>query len=223
MGSYTLDFSSIPQNFPLLLQGLWVTLELTGISVAIGLVGGFLVCLMAMSPFRPLAWLAIAFIELFRCTPALVQLIWIFYCVPIFLGVYIAPIPMAIIALSLNVTAYNAEAYRAAIQAIPHAHIDASTAIGLSPFQRTIFVVLPQAIITAAPVLVTNAIGLLQQTALVAIVAIGDLMYQGKTIATTTYRPIEIFSVVALIYFLISLPISQAVSWLERWVQRRIS
>ena len=161
------------------------------------------------------------FIEIFRCTPALVQLIWIFYCVPIFLGLYIDPIPMAILALSLNITAFNAEAYRAAIQAIPNAHLDASTAIGLSAFKRTIYVILPQAVIIATPVLVTNAIGLLQQSALVSIVGIADLMYQGKTIAPGPYGPIETFTAVALIYFIVALPASQAVSFIERRLRLR--
>ena len=221
MGGYTFDFGFLVQSVPLLLRGLGVTLELTAISVAIGTLAGFVVCLMVMSPIKPLAWLAKGFIEVFRCTPALVQLIWIFYCVPIFLGVYIDPIPMAILALTLNITAFDAEAYRAAIQAIPSAHIDASTAIGLSPWKRTIHVVLPQAIIIATPVLVTNAIGLLQQSALVSIVGIADLMYEGKTLATATYRPIETFTAVALIYFAIALPASQAVSLIERRLRLR--
>jgi polar amino acid transport system permease protein len=223
MGTYTLDFSFVFANLPLLMRGLAVTLELTLISVAVGLIAGFFVCLMAMSPFKPLAWIAISFIEIFRCTPALIQLIWIFYCVPIFLGVFIEPIPMAILALSMNVTAYNAEAYRAAIQSIPRAQLDACVALGLSPWERTIYVVLPQALFNATPVLLTNAIGLLQQSALVAIVAIGDLMYEGKTLATASYRPIEIFTVVAAIYFLVALPVSQTVALIERRFRRRAS
>lgn len=221
MGGYSFDAGFLVQSIPLLLQGLGVTLELTIVSVVIGTLAGFAVCLMAMGAVKPVAWVAIAFIELFRCTPALVQLIWIFYCLPILLGIYIDPISMGILALSLNITAYNAEAYRAAIQAIPGAHLDASTAIGLSPLERTIYVVLPQAVIIATPVLVTNAIGLLQQSALVSIVGIADLMYQGKTVATATYRPIETFTAVALLYFAIALPASQAVSLIERRLRLR--
>ena len=99
--------------------------------------------------------------------------------------------------------------------------MDASTAIGLSAFKRTIYVILPQAVIIATPVLVTNAIGLLQQSALVSIVGIADLMYEGKTIATATYRPIETFTAVALIYFIVALPASQAVSFIERRLRLR--
>ncbi|MBG21519.1 MAG: amino acid ABC transporter permease [Rhizobiales bacterium] len=222
MGSFTWDWNVVFNSFPKLMSGLGLTLQLTAISAVIGLVAGFLVCLMAMSKIAPLRWLAIAFIEIFRCTPALVQIVWIFYCVPIFFGIFWDPFTMAVLALGLNITAFNAEAYRAAIQTIPSSHYDASTALGLSAAKRTIYVVLPQAVMIAIPVLLTNTIGLLQQTSLVAIVAIADLMYQGKSLATQTYRPIEIYTLVALIYFALSLPMSQVVSYIEarlRWMQ----
>ncbi|ATN35974.1 amino acid ABC transporter permease [Rhizobium sp. ACO-34A] len=220
--NFSWDNSVIIDAIPKLLSGLSITLQLTVISALIGLFAGFAVCLMAMGRFWPTRWLAVAFIEIFRGTPALVQIIWIFYCVPIFFNIYFDPFSMAVLALSMNITAFNAEAYRAAIQTIPSSHYDACTALGLSPMQRTLYVVFPQAVMTAVPVLLTNTIGLLQQTALVAIVAIADLMYQGKSLATQTYRPIEIYTTVALIYFLLSLPLSQIVGHYEkrlRWLQ----
>jgi len=216
MGTFTWDWDVVLKSWPQLADGLVTTLELTAISATIGLFAGFIVCLMAMSRFWPLSWPAIAFIEIFRCTPSLVQMIWIFYCVPIFFNVFLDPFTMAIIALGLNITAFNAEAYRAAIQTIPSSHYDACTALGLSPLTKTLHVVLPQAFMTAIPVLLTNTIGLLQQTSLVAIVAIADLMYEGKSLATQTYRPIEIYTMVALIYFLMSLPVSQIVGFYEK-------
>lgn len=222
MGNYVFNFGFIFDNVDVLLKGLKVTLELTAISGIIGLVAGFFISLLALSKYKFIRWPTIAYIEVFRCTPALVQLIWIFYCVPIFLGIYIEPIPMAIIALSLNISAYNAEAYRAAIQAIPGTHHDASIALGLSPRVYTMHVVLPQAFITAIPVLMTNTIGLLQQSALVAIVGISDLMYQAKNLATSSYRPIEVFTVAAAIYFLISIPFSHLVSRIENALHKKM-
>ncbi|TKI07015.1 amino acid ABC transporter permease [Martelella alba] len=207
-------------GWPQLMSGLLMTLQLTLISAAIGIVAGFLLSLIAMSRFRVLRWPAVVFIELFRCTPALVQIVWIFYCVPIFIHVYWNPFAMAVLALSLNVTAFNAEAYRAAIQTIPSSHHDACVALGLSPFKKTVYVVFPQAFMMAIPVLLTNTIGLLQQTSLVAIVAIADLMYQGKSLATEFYRPIEVYTTVALIYFAVSLPLSQLVGMYEKRLHR---
>ncbi|WP_273928990.1 amino acid ABC transporter permease [Klebsiella pneumoniae] len=222
MGSYVLNFDFVFDNLGILLQGIVITLKLTAISGFIGIVVGFFVSLLAMSPYKIIRWPTIAYIEIFRCTPALVQLVWIFYCVPIFLGIYIDPIPMAILALSLNIAAYNAEAYRAAIQAIPSSHHDASIALGLTKRVYTLYVVFPQAFITAIPVLMTNMIGLLQQSALVAIVGIADLMYQAKNLATSSYRPIEVFTVAAVIYFMLSIPFSLLVTHLEKVLNRRI-
>ncbi|WP_259460838.1 ABC transporter permease subunit [Paraburkholderia sp. BL23I1N1] len=119
-------------------------------------------------------------------------------------------------ALGLNLTAFNAEAYRAGVQAVPKEHLDACVALGLRPWQRTIYVVLPQALRNAMPVLMTNGIGSLQQSALVAIVAVADLMYVGKSLATEAYRPLETYSVIALIYFALTLPISKLVHVVER-------
>jgi polar amino acid transport system permease protein len=212
---YHLNFFFVWRHFGMLLEGLRLSLEITGLTIAIGLVGGFLMALLRMSRLRVLAWPATAFIEFFRCTPMLVQIVWVFYCLPILFGLAISPFESALLALSLNLTAFNAEAYRAAIQAIPRAHLDAGVALGLSPFQRVRTIVLPQAIRLATPVLMTNGVGAFQQSALVSIVAIADLMYQGKLLATQTYRPIETLTTVAFLYFAIAFPVGQVVKWVE--------
>ena len=212
---YRLNFFFVWRHFDTLLEGLRLSLEITGLTILIGLIGGFIVALLRMSRVRLLAWPATAFIEFFRCTPMLVQIVWVFYCLPILFGLAISPFASALLALSLNLTAFNAEAYRAAIQAIPRAHLDAGVALGLSAFQRIRTIILPQAMRLAAPVLMTNGVGCFQQSALVSIVAIADLMYQGKLLATQTYRPIETLTTVALLYFAIAFPISQAVKWVE--------
>ncbi len=214
--NYEIDFFYVLKGIDQLLEGLLVTVQLTLTSVVIGVIGGFLVCLMAMSQSRLIRLPTMAFIEVFRCTPALIQIVWIFYCVPMLFNVFLDPFVMGVLALSLNLIAFNAEAYRAAIQAIPKAHLDASIALGLTPLQTNLYVVLPQAIRLGMPVLVTNAISIFQQSALVAIVAIEDLMYMGKLLSTETYRPIETFTFVALMYFAIALPVMLLSSRLEK-------
>ncbi|MBU9223460.1 amino acid ABC transporter permease [Pseudomonas aeruginosa] len=214
--SYHFDFGFLTGSFGSLLQGLKVTVELALAANAMGLVLGFLLCLMVMSRWTVVRWPAQLFIEFFRCTPALLQIVWFFYCIPMMVDVFIDPIVMGVLALGLNLTAFNAEAYRAGVQAVPKEHLDACVALGLKPWQRTVFVVLPQALRTALPVLMTNGIGTLQQSALVAIVAVADLMYVAKSLATEAYRPLETYSVVALIYFALSLPISRLVHVIER-------
>jgi len=214
--NYQFDFNFLQGNFGLLWDGLKVTLQLALVSNIVGLVLGFGLCLLTLSRWFFLRWPAQMFIEFFRCTPVLLQIVWFFYCVPMLFNVFIDPITMGVLALGLNLTAFNAEAYRAGVQAVPHEHLDASVALGLRRWQRTLYVILPQALRTAIPVLMTNGISILQQSALVAIVAVGDLMYVGKSIATEAYRPLETYSLIALIYFALSLPIAQFVQWLER-------
>ncbi|MFO6313820.1 amino acid ABC transporter permease [Pseudomonas aeruginosa] len=181
-----------------------------------GLVAGFGLSLMTLSRWFFIRWPAQLFVEFFRCTPALLQIVWFFYCLPMLFGLFIEPIVMGFLALGLNLTAFNAEAYRAGVQAVPREQLDASTALGLKPWQRTLHVVLPQALRSAVPVLMTNGIGSLQQSALVAIVAVSDLMYVGKSLATEAYRPLETYTLIALVYFALSLPVGQLVQYLER-------
>lgn len=214
--NYHFDFSFLTGSFRPLLSGLRVTLELAIAANIIGVVCGFLLCLLAMSRLAVVRLPAQLFIEFFRCTPALLQIVWFFYCIPMLLDVFVDPITMGVLALGLNLTAFNAEAYRAGVQAVPKEHLDACVALGLRPWQRTVYVVLPQALRNAMPVLMTNGIGTLQQSALVAIVAVADLMYVGKSLATEAYRPLETYSIVALIYFALSLPIAKLVHIVER-------
>jgi len=213
---YELDFSFLQDEIPELLKGVWVTVRLALAANAMGLTLGFGLCLLVMSRWRLLRWPAMMFIEFFRCTPVLLQIVWFFYCIPFLFDVYFDPIPMGIMALGLNLTAFNAEAYRAGVQAVPRDHLDACVALGLAPWQRTLYVVLPQALRSAMPVLMTNGISILQQSALVAIVAVGDLMYVGKNIALNHYRPLEVYSLVALVYFILSLPVARLAHVIER-------
>jgi polar amino acid transport system permease protein len=220
---YHLNFFFVLRDFDKLLAGLVVTLKLTVLANAMGLSLGFGVALLLMSPLRVVRWTATAFVEFFRCTPALIQIVWFFYCVPILFDVFLDAVTMGVLALGLNLTAFNAEAYRAAIQAIPRAHLDASVALGLGWRARILHVIFPQALRLAIPVLITNAIGTFQQSALVALVAVSDLMYQAKTLSTQTYRPIETFTIAALIYLAISFPVSQLVTYFERRNSRRMA
>jgi polar amino acid transport system permease protein len=211
---YSFDFNAI--SLKPLLDGLIVTIELTIAANIIGVALGFPLALAVMSRLSALRLPSMLFVEFFRCTPAIVQIVWIFYCVPMLFNVFLGPITMAVLALGMNLMAFNAEAYRASIQAVPKELTDAGIALGLTPLQRTLHIVLPNALRASTPVLLTNGVGIFQQSALVAMVAVQDLMYQSKSLATETYRPIEIFTVTALIYFAVSFPVTQFVGWLER-------
>lgn len=213
---YTLDIGAVTRNLGPLFEGLLVTIQLTVAANIIGITLGFGLALLVGSRIALLRLPAMLFVEFFRCTPAIVQIVWFFYCVPMLFNVFLDPITMGVLALGMNLMAFNAEAYRAAIQAVPKEHLDAGIALGLNPTQRVLNIVLPQALRASVPVLLTNGIGTFQQSALVAIVGVQDLMYQGKSLATETYRPIETFTIVALFYLAVSFPVSQIVGWLER-------
>lgn len=212
--NYTFDFQSV--SLAPLIEGLLVTVQLTVAANMIGIVLGFPLALLLMSRVAPIRLPAMLFVEFFRCTPAIVQIVWFFYCVPMLFNVFLGSMTMGVMALGLNLMAFNAEAYRAAIQAVPREQLDAGIALGLNPLQRILYIVLPDALRASVPVLLTNGIVIFQQSALVAIVAVQDLMYQAKTLSTETYRPIETFTVAALIYFAVSFPVTQIVGHLER-------
>ncbi|MGX5720767.1 amino acid ABC transporter permease [Shinella zoogloeoides] len=214
--NYSFDFASVFRNLGPLWDGLLVTIQLTIAANAIGLTLGFALALLVMSRWSVVRLPVMLFVEFFRCTPAIIQIVWFFYCVPMLFNVFLGSVTMGILALGLNLAAFNAEAYRASIQAVPREQLDAGVALGLTPLQRILYIVLPAAVRNSIPVLLTNGIGTFQQSALVAIVAVQDLMYQGKTLATQTYRPIETFTIVALVYFAVSFPVSQIVGYLER-------
>jgi polar amino acid transport system permease protein len=219
---YKVNFFFVFRKFDTLLDGLVVSLELTVLSIVIGLSLGFVIALLQMAPIRPVALVAKGFVEFFRCTPALIQIIWVYYCIPIFFDVFISPFASGLLALSLNLAAFNAEAYRSTIQAIPRDHIDTGIALGLSPVQRAVNIIFPQSFLMAVPVLITNGVGIFQQSALVSVVAIADLMYQGKMLATQTYRPIETLTMVAVIYFVVALPITLLVRVAEEKISRKM-
>ena len=213
--SYDLQFFYVWQNLDKLGQGLLVSLELTGLANLIGLTAGFAIALMLRARMPVLRLPATALVELFRCTPVLIQVVWFFYCVPILFNLFVDPMVMGVLALGLNLAAFNAEGYRAAIQSVPREQYDACAALGLGGWTRVRHVVLPHALRAALPVLMTNGITIFQQSALVALVAIPDLMYEGKMLATETYRPIETYTVVAAIYFAISVSQSLIVQRIE--------
>lgn len=135
--TYAFDFQAVRQSAGPLLNGLGGTLKLTAAANAIGPTFRFVVAPLVMSRWSALRLPAMLFGEFFRCTPAIVQIIWFFYCVPIIFDVFLNSMTMAILALGMNLAAFNAEAYRAAIQAVPREQLDAGIALGLTPFSAS--------------------------------------------------------------------------------------
>jgi polar amino acid transport system permease protein len=200
---------------PLLVQGLLITLKISAVIIALGLVLGLFVAGGRLSKNPLINGPVSAYVELFRGTPALVQLVWFYYCLPIFLGISMPGFTAIVVALTLNVAAFYGEAYRSGIQALSKDQIDSADVLGLSYFQKMYYVIVPQAFRLVIPVLLSLSISLFKDTSLVSTLGVGDLMYQGRVVATQTYRPIEILTSVAVIYFIIAFPVSMLTRRLE--------
>ncbi len=201
------------------MHGLLVSLEISVAANIVAIVLGFVISLLLLHKSAAIRAPVTLFVEFFRCTPFIVQVFWFFYCVPMLFDIYLDAVPLGILSLGLILSTFNAEAFRGAVQAVPQEQIDAGIALGLNPAQRVLYIVFPTALRAAIPVLLTNGILAFQTSSLLSLVAVQELMYRGKLLASDIYRPIETYTVVALIYLVISLPISQFVNRLE---QRRI-
>jgi polar amino acid transport system permease protein len=220
--SYRFSPGVIVDYFDVLLMGLLTTIEFTVICIVLGSLLGFVISLMRVGRSRPLRLLSTAYVEFFRGTPVLVQLFWIFFCLPIVLGVEIGNFTSSVIALTLYMGAISSETFRAALHAIPADHMDAGVALGLSPYQRVRYIVFPQAIRLAIPTLLSNSVSLFKESSLVSVVGMSDLMYVGQNVSNISARPIELLTTVAVLYFAVAFPLTRAVSHLETRMLRTI-
>jgi polar amino acid transport system permease protein len=220
--TYHFSFGFLLDYWSALLAGLRTTLELTLICVVLGVMLGFLVSLMRTSGSRLISAIGSAYVELFRGTPVLIQLFWIFFCLPLVLHIEIGNLPSAIIALSLYMSAISSETFRAAMKSISHDQHDACVALGLAPLAKIAHVVFPQTILRAIPTLLSNTVSLFKESSLVSAVGMSDLLYVGQNIATRTYHPVEILTTVAFIYFAIAFPLTRAVTLVEQRLLRKI-
>ncbi|GAA0035560.1 amino acid ABC transporter permease [Brevibacterium metallidurans] len=214
--NYQFDWSVITTNFPRLLEGLGMTLQISVIVIVLSMLLAIPVALLRMSNIEVVRWITQLYIEIFRCTPLLVQLFWVYYALPTLTGITIPGTISAIIALTLNLTAFMAEAYRSGFQAVPVEQIEAGKMLRLTRFQQIRYIIVPQALKQQLPVILSLDISLFKDTALVSTIAVADLMFTANKIATESYRALEILSVAALMYFAIAFPASLILSKIER-------
>lgn len=198
-----------------LLQGLANTLLLTGISVAIGLVAGFALAAGLQVPLAPVRWIIVAYVELLRNTPLLLQLFWIHFALPVFTGVSTTAFESGFIAMSLQSSAYLADVARTGIQAIPRGQWEAADALGLSARDKWTAVILPQAIKIVIPPLANIAIGYFKASAALSLLSVGEFMTVASRIATYSFKPIETLTFVGLVYLILGYLFSSATYRLE--------
>ncbi|OWV82446.1 amino acid ABC transporter permease [Rhizobium sp. R634] len=219
----TLDFSILLRFENALLLGLWMTIKLTLICIVLGCSLGFLVGLARSSRNLALRAVSGAYVEFFRGTPVLIQLFWIFFCLPLLLGVELSNLASGVIALTLYMGAITSETFRASLKSIGREQLDACVALGLPNRVQVVNVVLPQAVLRAIPTLLSNCVSLFKESALVSAVGMADLMFVGQNISNNTARPVEVLTVVALIYFVIAFPLTRAVSLIEGRILKKLA
>ncbi|MBL8702973.1 MAG: amino acid ABC transporter permease [Alphaproteobacteria bacterium] len=217
---YQWDFWSVWRDVDVLLLGLANTLKVTGLALCFGVALGLVLALMRLSQHFAISAVAGLVIEFFRTTPPLVQLFWFFFALPILIDVSMTPFIAATVTFSIQSSAFFAEVFRAGIRSIARGQWDAARALGMTRLQLMRRVVLPQAVKRMIPAFLERAIELLKTTALVSTVSYADLLYQANELAQKTFRPLEVFTVAALLYFLAIYPVSLAVRQLERVLAR---
>lgn len=197
------------------LEGALLTLEITVLTVAIGMVLGLIAGLMKMSGMKPLSIIATAYIDFFRGTPLYVQILLIYFGIlPLLFDA--GPFLAAVIACSLNSGAYIAEIVRAGIQAVDRGQMEAARSLGMSKRQAMWLVILPQAYKIVIPPLINEFIAVLKDTSLVAVIAAEELTLRGKLLYSTTFEAAWIWGTVAMIYFVMTKTLSIVGDMVER-------
>ena len=214
------DFSSVLANSDALVAGAIGTLRLFAVCLVAGLGLGLFVGLGRYAHTRWFNWPATAFVEFFRNTPVLVQMLWFYFALPILVPFEISPFAAAGLGISLNTAAFSAEIYRGGIQSIERGQWDGARAIGMSWGQAMWRIVLPQALKRMTPALTNRAIEVFKMTTLASAVAYVELLQQGKLIASLNFNPIEAYTTVAVIFFVVLWPLVQLTYVLERRLKR---
>ncbi|CAK7259850.1 MULTISPECIES: amino acid ABC transporter permease [unclassified Shinella] len=213
---YQWDFSILWDYRWIFLQGLGVTVSFTLAIIAGGLIVGLAAAIGLLSRFAILRGISLGFIEIFRCTPVLVQLIWCYYALPMLAGVEMTPVTASLLALSCYGGAFYAEIIRGGIVSIDAGQSEAASALGMTPALAMRRIILPQALRRMVPPLMNQSILQFKNTSLVSVLAVPDLVYQGQMAAHDSFRPLETYTAVAAAYFAILFPLTLFVRWRER-------
>ncbi|HLX14306.1 MAG TPA: amino acid ABC transporter permease [Bradyrhizobium sp.] len=214
--NYVWDFAILAKYSHLFWLGLGWTIAYTIGTILLGTLIGLVVGILRVGRLPVIDWLLLAYVETFRCTPLLVQIIWFYYAFPVVIGVNIPAHVAAVTVLSLYGGAFYAEIVRGSIESVHRGQWDAARALGLAPLRVLRLVILPQAMKPMMAPYVNQSVTQLKNTSLVSVIAVPDLVYNATLINAETYRPLEVYTIVALIYFAILFPATLAARRLER-------
>jgi polar amino acid transport system permease protein len=219
--TYQFRWDVIWSNLDFLMSGLQMTLIISATSLVFALAGGLVLALLDLSRFAALRAFSLALGEIIRNTPILVQLLWVYYVLPIVFSIRVSSLAAILIGLSLYMAAFISEVYRAGIQAVPMGHREAAQVLGLTPAQSFVRIVLPQAVRITLPPLASNFVQLIKFSSLGAVISVSEITRRGMELSSSTFRPLEIFSFIAVVYFFICWPLAMAIRIWERRLARR--
>ena len=210
------DWTVVWQHRDALVAATGTTVLLTFATMAIAVPCGILVAALRLYAWAPVRGVATAYVELFRNLPLILVVYWAFYVLPIMTGLGLPPLATGLAALVLNVTAYNAETFRAGINSIRRGQVEAAMALGMSRLQALRRVVLPQALRRILPVLASTWVSLFKDTSLVSVIAVTELAYVAMQVRAQTFRVLEMLTAMAVIYWLLGYPQAKLVDWIQR-------
>lgn len=213
---FTFDWQAAFNSIPDLLSGLPMTLLISACGVSLGMVLGVSFGLLRLSRYFIIRYLSISYIEIFRGSPVLVQVLFIFYGMPAILGYPIPPLIAAISCIALNSGAYISEVVRGGISSIDYGQTEAAFSLGLGPVQTFNNIIWPQALRRMAPALGNQAISSIKDTSLFSIIGIGEMVRQGQVYIAATFNALEVYLMIGLIYLIITLSLSFLINLYER-------
>jgi polar amino acid transport system permease protein len=212
----TFDWSVVWHNAGALLEGIKLTVLLAVTTMVISIPGGIVLALMRLSNVRVVSTASAAFVELFRNLPLILVVYSAYYVMPVATGLNLSPLTTGIVALSLNVSAYNGETFRAGIASIRKGQSEAAYALGMGRWQTMKEIVLPQAVRRVLPVLASTWVSLFKDTSLVSVISVGELAYTSMRIRAQTFRVLEMLTAMAAIYWLLGYPQAKLADWINR-------
>ncbi|KPP98739.1 amino acid ABC transporter permease [Marinobacter sp. HL-58] len=213
---FEFDWEAMFKSIPHLLEGLPYTLMISFGGLAIGFVLGIIFGLLSINKNRLLSWPATAYIEIFRGTPILVQVLFIFYGLPDIIGTSVNPLVAGIAAIALNSGAYISEVVRGGVQSIDRGQTEAGLSLGLSRRQTFWSIVWPQAFRRMIPPLGNQAIVSIKDTSLFSVIGVGELVRQGQVYIANTFTAFEVYFAIAVLYLMITLSLSLLLRVIER-------
>ncbi|HLX28399.1 MAG TPA: amino acid ABC transporter permease [Casimicrobiaceae bacterium] len=217
---YQWDFGAVFGHFDMLVAGLVGTLKLAAVSIVLGVIVGFVVALMRLSR-RPLLRVpATAFVDFYRNTPPLVHFFWFFYALPILIGLSLEPFTAAVLALSTQSGAFYAEVFRGGIVSIERGQWEAARSLGMNYRAALRRVIVPQALRRMVPPFVERSFELTKTTALASSLAYGELLYQAMQVNSITFRPMEVYTTIAAMYFIVLFAASNLMRLFEHRLAR---